>query len=321
LAALTSWLLAVAARRWPEPRRADLWREWEAEVHAMGAESPGAGLRPAIGQARFAANLALARPATPGPGPLVDRRAMRSALARTAPITLAPVACFLAVLGAVLAVAVMARLDIAIRNEAALATMQATLVLALLAVVLCAPVAGWRAGRRFSSHSSWTRAPVSVAVRVVVPMALVAGLLALPVRSPFGGGASTVVGVAVWAVGLAALMTVVGRLAVRGRRLLAWGLTAVGGTVLVDLVVTLAIWGHFADVYADRRFAGLWFPVALWLDGIGPFDLGTAPNDIPTGHLIVEHLLLYPHALLVSSAFALAFAIGVRASSHVRNMT
>nr|WP_227457496.1 hypothetical protein [Micromonospora purpureochromogenes] len=292
-------LLRVAARRWPEELRADLAREWEAELHELART----GRR--WGMLRFAGSLAAARSATPLTGRAGSRR-----LGRTAGLLLlAPPACL-----AVLALAAVAMglmhgwLEMRVPWAAAAQLPAWSALTALLGVALALGVS--RAARRTVRAGA-----LPTALGVVLPIAAtVTATLALLAARGESRVWKSAPGLLLWLGLLAAALWVAGALARRGRVRLAWLAGLVGALVAADAAVVLAVvtsipaTAPVADGLppdsVDRISAPLWL-LTCWTDS--SFGL---PR--PTGwerFLITDRVLVEPMFYLACTPYVLAYAI------------
>ncbi|WP_433343764.1 hypothetical protein [Micromonospora sp. CA-111912] len=294
---LADSLLRIAARRWPAELRADLHREWAAELHVLAAEG-----RPAR-MLRYAASLAASRPGTPlAERAPVDRRLRTTAL----PLLLAPLAGVAAVvLGALVSDALSQRVSWSTQAQLPVWTV----LTAGLAVPLAVLVARW-------ARRTALAGPLRVALGVVLPIGpvlLATGFAAgvrpddLPPHAP---------GLLLWLAGLVPVLWGAGRLAARGRVRAAWLLGVFGALVVADLAVVLAVVSQIPnglptvidgvpqDDTVSYVSAPLWLFVCLtdWAFGL--------PR--PTGSemfLITDQALIAPYLYLACTPYALAYAI------------
>ncbi|WP_433312570.1 hypothetical protein [Micromonospora chersina] len=200
---LAGLLLRAAARRWPAELRADLVREWDAELHVL------AGRGEQWRMLRFAASLATSRAGAP----VVDRAVPHRRLRRTAGVLLlAPPACVaVVVLAAVVMRLAFSALDIRVTWATAVQmplwsglTAGAGALLALLVT---------RAARR-----TLRTGPLATALGVVLPVALtVTAVLAALAGRGEQGLPGTVPGLLLWLALLVPALWGAGILARRGR--------------------------------------------------------------------------------------------------------
>ncbi|MBB5115425.1 hypothetical protein ACLQ2Y_30680 [Micromonospora echinospora] len=292
-------LLRVAVRRWPVELRADLAREWAAELHELARTDRRWGML------RFAGSLAVSRVATP----LADRAGARRLWRTAGVLLLAPPFC--------LAVLVFAGLTMGLAHgwlemrvpwatAAQLPTWSG--LTALLGVALALVVT--RAARRTVRVGA-----LPTALGVVLPVgATVTATLALLA----GRGESRVwesaPGLLLWLALLTAALWAAGALARQGRFRAAWLVGLLGALVAADVAVVLAVVTSIpatAPVVdgmppdsVDRISAPLWL-FTCWTDS--SFGL---PR--PTGwerFLITDRVLVEPMFYLACTPYALAYAI------------
>ncbi|MEU4791634.1 hypothetical protein AB0F95_18195 [Micromonospora tulbaghiae] len=296
---VAAFLLRVAARRWPVELRADLAREWAAELHELART----GRR--WGMLRFAGSLAVSRAATP----LTDRAGSRR-LGRTAGVLLlAPPAC-LAVL--VLAGAVMVLthgwLEMRVPWAAAAQLPTWSALTALLGVALALVVT--RAARRTVRVGA-----LPTALGVVLPIAgTVAATLALLAARGESRVWETVPGLLLWLALLVPALWAAGALAGRGRVRAAWLAGLLGALVAADAAVILAVvtsipaTAPVADGLppdsVDRISAPLWL-FTCWTDS----SFGLPRPTEWERFLITDRVLVEPMFHLAGTPYALAYAI------------
>ncbi|MFF0659323.1 hypothetical protein [Micromonospora tulbaghiae] len=300
---VTRWvaalLLRVAVRRWPAELRADLAREWAAELHELART----GRRwPML---RFAASLAASRAATPLTGRAVSRR-----LGRTAGVLLlAPPAC-VAVL--VLAGAVMGLtygwLGMRVPWAAAAQLPTWSALTALLGVALALVVT--RAARRTVRVGALPTA-LGVVLPIAVTVTATLALLAARGESRIG---EPVPGLLLWLALLTPALWAAGVLARRGRVRAAWLAGLLGALVAADAAVVLAVvtsipaTAPVADGLppdsVDRISAPLWL-FTCWTDS----SFGLPRPTEWERFLITDRVLVEPMFHLACTPYALAYAI------------
>ncbi|MBY8873914.1 hypothetical protein K7640_18965 [Micromonospora sp. PLK6-60] len=300
---LAGLLLRAAVRRWPAELRAELAREWAAELHVLAR----AGRRwPML---RFAASLAAGRPATP----LVDRAVLHRRLWRTAGVLLlAPPACVAVVALTGLAMA-MGYDQLAVRvawaTDAQLPIW--TGLTACLAVVLALAVT------RAARHTVRVGA-LPTALGVLLPIGATATvLLALFASRGEGGALDMVSGTLLWLALLTPALWAAGWLARRGRTRLAWLVGLLGALVAADAAVVLAVVSAIPAVpvgpvtelpadAVDRVSAPLWLLNCLTDSSLGL----PRPTDWEL-FLITDRVLVEPMFYLACTPYAVAYAVAV----------
>ncbi|MET8194387.1 hypothetical protein ABZU22_11245 [Micromonospora sp. NPDC005222] len=292
-------LLRVAVRRWPVELRADLAREWAAELHELART----GRR--WGMLRFAGSLAVSRAATPLAGRAGSRR-----LGRTAGVLLlAPPAC-VAVLAAAAAVMGVAHAWLEMRVPWATAAQLPvwSALTALLGGALALVVA--RAARRTVRVGA-----LPTALGVVLPIAATAtATLAL-----FAGRGESRVwesapGLLLWLALLVPALWAAGALARRGRVRAAWLAGLLGALVAADAAVVLAVVASIpatapvADGLppdaVDRISAPLWL-LTCWTDS----SFGLPQPTEWERFRITDRLGVEPQFYLACTPYVLAYAI------------
>lgn len=295
-------LLAVAQRRWPVELRADLHREWDAELHVLAER------RQRLPMLRFAASLAARRSGVDAADHVpIGRRLLRTAL----PLLLAPVAGA----GIVFAGLVVMQTVVAALNWrgglwayelqlpiASAVTAAGAVGLALLADRLAragSPRAGWR-----------------TTFGIVAPVGLTVAVLGYLVFNYADAPARVAPGLVLWLAGLALVLRGAARLAGRGRVRAAWWLGVLGAVAVADAATILAVLGQVptgAESVVDGVPQGdtpdpvsapLWLLVCLTDSALG------LPR--PTGQeifLITDAVLLEPLLYLACTPYALAWAI------------
>lgn len=299
---LAGLLLRTAARRWPVELRAELIREWEAELHVL---AEGGERRRML---RFAASLAAGRAG----GPVVDRTVLHRRLRHTARVLLlAPPACVaVVVLAAVVMNLAYAVLDVRLTWATAVQlplwsglTAGAGALLALLVT---------RAARR-----TVRTGPLPTALGVVLPIALtLTVVLAAFAGRGEQGLPGTVPGLLLWLALLVPALWGAGTLASRGRTRLAWAVGVLGALVAADAAVVLAVVsaipappvGPVADGLppdtVDRVSAPLWL-LTCWTDS----SLGLPRPTAWERFLITDRVLVEPVFYLACTPYAVAYAV------------
>ncbi|MFI2713055.1 hypothetical protein ACH495_23325 [Micromonospora sp. NPDC018662] len=293
-------LLRAAVRRWPAASRAELGREWAAELHELART----GRRWTM--LRFATRLATSRSAPP----LVDRAAPRRDVWRTAGVLLlAPPACLVAL---VLAATVMNLTDEWLAGHLAWATAAQLPVwaggTALLGVLLaCAVTRGARRTVRVGA--------LPTALGVVLPIAATAAVvLGLFAGRGESGVAEMVPGVLLWLALLAPAVWAAGALARRGRTRAAWLVGVLGALVAADAAVALTVIATIpaaapaaADLppdAVDRVSAPLWL-LTCWTDSSWGLPRPTEWERF----LITDRVGVEPMFYLACTPYAVAYAV------------
>ncbi|WP_334609267.1 hypothetical protein [Micromonospora sp. CPCC 205546] len=292
-------LLAVARRRWPVEIRADLGREWAAELHVLAER--GQRLR----MLRFAASLAARRSGVD----VADRAPIARRLLRTTlPLLLAPSACVGVVLVSLFAMNVVVewlswRVGWAFDLQLPIATV----------VTLCAAVGlavfARRLARGGAPSGGWR-----VSFGIVAPVALTLAAAGYAVLDDSDALARVAPGLVLWLAGLALVLRVTTGTAGRGRVRLAWCVGVLGAIVVADLATILAVLSHVptgpgtavdgVPQGVDPAFAPLWLLACYTGSALG------LPG--PTGQeifLITDAVLLEPLLYLACTPYALAWAI------------
>ncbi|MFC4150599.1 hypothetical protein ACFO0M_30470 [Micromonospora mangrovi] len=303
---VTRWLaealLRTAARRWPVALRADLRREWAAELHVLAVR--GDRLR----MLRFAASLAASRTA----GPLVDRPRVPGQARRTAATLLvAPLAGVAVLLVAAVVMNVVTGPLLGSTEWAMDAQVPLLTTVTVVLALLLARITGRAAGR------TALRGPLRVALGVVLPLAVTAVGVEYASHGTVEHLLRVAPGLVVWLPGLALVLWCAGTLAGRGRSRAAWCLGLLGAFVVADLAVVLLVVAHIPagpetviDGVAqgdtvDRISAPLWL-LATWTDS----SLGLPRPTGPEVFLITDLTDLQPFLYLACTPYALAYAIG-----------
>ncbi|MEU4775194.1 hypothetical protein [Micromonospora sp. NPDC023644] len=290
-------LLAVARRRWPRELRADLGREWAAELRVLAER----GQR--VRMLRFAASLAARRSGVAADRAPIARRLLRTAL----PLLLAPSVCVGVVLVSLVTMSAVAEwlsrrfvwaFDLQLPIATVL-TLCGAVGLAALAQRLArgAPAGGWR-----------------VPLGIVVPVALTVAAAGYAVLDDVDALARVAPGLTLWLAGLALVLRATTRLAGRGRVRLAWCVGVLGAIVVADLATIVAVLsqvptgtGTVVDGVpdgVDPTFAPLWL-LACYTDSA----LGLPGPTEQEIFLITDAVLLEPLLYLAWAPYALAWAI------------
>ncbi|WP_405090644.1 hypothetical protein OG767_24205 [Micromonospora sp. NBC_01392] len=297
---LAALLLRAAVRRWPAASRAELRREWAAELHELARS----GRRWAM--LRFAASLATSRAATSP----VDRAVPRGRLWRTAGVLLLAPPAGLAAL--VLAATTMNltyewlvfRLSWATAAQLPVWAGGTALLGALLAVAVV------RCARRT------VRVPaLPTALGVVLPIAATAAVvLGLFAGRGERGVAAMVPGVLLWLALLVPAVWAAGALARRGRTRTAWLVGVLGALVAADAAVALTVVAAIpatapavADLppdAVDRVSAPLWL-FTCWTDS----SLGLPRPTAWERFLITDRVVVEPMFYLACTPYAVAYAV------------
>ena len=229
-------LLRLAARRWPARLRADLYREWSAELHALGSGRTAQMLS-------YAASLAVSRPVRDP----IDVHAAADALWRAIRlIVLAPLAAIILFVAAFVSLSLLPLGD------------GAQMWLPLVASVGSATLLA-RSGRLW--------APRDVGIGLLVPALTVPGFVFsnLIYMTPSGISSRLALQLPAYVVvfgGFAVLLYAVDRLADAGRRRAAWWAGGAGAFVLADIAVTIPVLLS-AETDAPVISAPLWLFIAF----------------------------------------------------------
>ncbi|MEV0156162.1 hypothetical protein AB0H57_20875 [Micromonospora sp. NPDC050686] len=301
---LAGLLLRAAVRRWPAQLRAELTREWAAELHVLARQ----GRRwPML---RFAASLAAGRAAAP----LVDRTVLHRQLRRTAGVLLlAPPACVVVValtgLAMGLGYGVLAT-RVAWATDAQLPIW--TGLTAGLAVLLALAVT------RAARHTVRVGA-LPTTLGVLLPIGATAiVVLALFATRGEGGALDLVPETLLWLALLAPALWAAGRLARRGRTRLAWLVGLLGALVAADAAVVLAVVSAIPAVPVEPVVDGLpadavdRVSAPLWLlNCLADSSLGLPrPTDWEL-FLITDRVLVEPLFYLACTPYAVAYTVAV----------
>ncbi|WP_433282568.1 hypothetical protein [Micromonospora sp. CA-244673] len=299
---LAGLLLGAAARRWPAELRAELIREWDAELHVLA----GRGERWRM--LRFAASLATSRAAAP----VVDRAVLHRRLWRTARLLLlAPPAC-VAVVGVAAVVMSLAYAMLGFRVAWAAAAQ-----LPLWSGLTAGAGAGLALLVTRAARRTVRTGPLATALGVVLPIGLtVAVVLAAFGRRGEQGLPGTVPGLLLWLALLVPALWGAGLLARRGRTRLAWAVGVLGALVAADAAVVLAVVsaipaapvGPVADGApqdtVDRVSAPLWL-LTCWTDS----SLGLPRPTAWERFLITDRVLIEPVFYLACTPYAVAYTV------------
>ncbi|MFE9958597.1 hypothetical protein [Micromonospora sp. NPDC005299] len=299
---LAGVLLRAAARRWPTELRAELIREWDAELHVLA----GRGERWRM--LRFAASLAASRAGAP----VVDRTVLHRRLRRTAGVLLlAPPACVaVVVVAAVVMNLAYAALDFRVAWATAVQLPLWSGLTAGTGALLALAVT--RAARR-----TVRTGPLATALGVVLPIALtVTVLLAAFAGRSEQGLPVTVPGFLLWLAVLVPVLWGAGILARRGRTRLAWVVGLLGALVAADAAVVLAVVSTIPATpvapvaeglppdTVDRISAPLWL-LTCWTDSSFGLPRPTAWERF----LITDLVLVEPVFYLACTPYAVAYTV------------
>ncbi|MFI5832725.1 hypothetical protein ACIA5A_03515 [Micromonospora sp. NPDC051300] len=298
---IAGFLVRAAVRRWPAELRAELAREWTAELRELAR----GGQR--WGMLRFAASLATSRAATP----LVDRSAMSGRLWRTAGVLLlAPPAC----VGVIVVAAVVMNLAYgwlsfgvvwATASQLPIWSLAAAGLGVLLALVVT------RAARRTVRVGALPTA-LGVALPIAATLAVVLGWFAGRDES---GVREMVPGLLLWLALLVPALWAAGALARRGRTRSAWLVGLLGALVAADAAVVLTVVSTIPATATstelppdsvDRISAPLWL-FTCWTD----WSFGLPRPTEWERFLITDQVLVEPMFYLACTPYALAYAIAV----------
>ncbi|WFE41604.1 hypothetical protein [Micromonospora sp. WMMD998] len=298
---LAALLLRLAVRRWPAELRAELAREWAAELHELART----GRRWTM--LRFAASLATSRAATP----LVDRTAVPARLWRTAGVLLlAPPACVaVLVLAAVVMNATYGWLSFAAVWPTAAQMPIWSAVVAGLGTLLALVVT--RTARRTVRVGALPTA-LGVVAPIAVTLAVVLGWFASRAES---GLTEMVPGLLLWLALLVPALWAAGVLAHRGRTRSAWLVGLLGAFVAADAAVVLTVVSTIPATppttelppdAVDRISAPLWL-LTCWTDS----SFGLPRPTEWERFLITDRVLVEPMFYLACTPYAVAYAVAV----------
>ncbi|GAB4058227.1 hypothetical protein [Catellatospora paridis] len=296
---LCAVLLRVAARRWPAAIRADLHREWQAELHVLAERGRTAPML------AYAASLALSRPAA---DPVLDRSTMTGPVLRTAAfLLLAPLA---ATVAAGLGLWLMSltvngsllhsRPDLAFYLQEITATVFVAFFAVLLAL-LAARLARWGV----------PAGPLPLAVGLVVPCGITVALfIATFMQSDKLW--RVLPELVLWSAGMVGVLWLAARAAALGHLRLAWCVGLMGAFVVADLGVVFTVLNHTPAHYVvieggfepgvSRAWAVLWLPLLY----LGPLvGIGPSQEDMWYVGDLVD---LSPYLYLAFTPYLLAYA-------------
>ena len=320
---LSCWLLRRASGRWPAGIRAELLREWTAEIQTIARDRSLSKPRRVWLMLTFATSLALARPGgEPAHAPLGWKRITA---------VVAAVSGYLLVLALLQrgwsgVFAYMAEGERPIIDDASL-TARLVQAAAALAPVALAVVAGWLLGRAAVASPRGVR-PLSVGLCLIAVVAAWVGVgfivdrLSLSYDTPalvpvpptmsysFGNQPyGMITSWAVWLAGFVLLASLVRRAA--GSRRAIWrALAGAGVTVAVaGLAVTAATFVQFGPGAAPRGEIWKWF--AQWLVPPHPFQTAVdeGADSFHSARTIYLFVSSYPHVLLALAGFGVAFLL------------
>ncbi|SCL67147.1 hypothetical protein GA0070606_4488 [Micromonospora citrea] len=310
---LVHWLLRLAARRWPAEQRADLMREWSAEIATIARD---ATIRPVARHWRmlaFSGSLA----ATPGPVPYAPFGVKRIV------VVVAALSAYL--LGLTLVqrawygvYQVRAEGDRPIVDDGGLAARLLVGAVALAPVVVAA-LAGWLVGRRSApavrpmSLGLCLIAVVAAWVGVGFMLDAVGGGYTVPTMG-YHFGSQPAGMVASWVVWLLCFAAVAGLLRGAARRRLLLGF--LGAVTVAAVAVTAGTFVQFDSATAPRTEAWKWF--AQWLVPSHPFETAfdAGGDSFHSARGVIFFVSSYPHVLLAVAAFGVAFLLAGRRAGH-----
>lgn len=300
---LVTRLLAWALRRWPEPMREDLSREWTAELHALGQEDGVAAPVRAWRQLRFAASLATSRPHRTSIRQLGWLRRRSPVLVQTAWQLSAPALTAAAVMAARTLLLV---IPLPFSKTVLLATFAAE---SLAAQTVFAVWVGTLLGRRFVHRVGYVVGPAGY---VWVTLPLIGGLLLVDVLARASGqmwAGSWLTAAAIVCLAVLLPVAAAGTAAVaRGRPRLGIIVAAFAAPVLTVATVYVMV------LLAPRPLSagGPWW----WLDYISrqPLLSLSYTSDF-TATPIEAALAILPSLILTTTILALAQAIRLARSS------
>ncbi|MFG1674732.1 hypothetical protein [Micromonospora sp. NPDC049282] len=294
---LAALLLRVALRRWPVELRAELSREWAAELHELART----GRRWTM--LRFAASLATSRAATSP-----DRTPVPGRLWRTAGVLLlAPPACIAVIVVALVMNVAYGWLSFGVLRATAARLPIWSMVAAGLGVLLALVVT--RAARRTVRVGALPTA-LGVVLPIAATLAVVLGWFASRNES---GLVETVPGLLLWLALLVPALWAAGALARRGRTWSAWlvgllgALVAADAAVVLTVVSTIPATATFTDQppdAVDRISAPLWLFTCLT-----DWSFGLPRPTRWERFLITDQVLLEPMFYLACTPYAVAYAI------------
>ncbi len=282
---LADRLLRIAVRRWPAALRAEQAREWAAEIEVLRRDPARSPLWRAIDQLRYAASLALSRPAEdPAGGPPAWRTVLPGIRYGVKPLALLLAVPFAGTVVLFLAIETLGRYG------------QMSRLAVIVAVSALAAGLGWRLGARL---------PLTVNPRLggpATPVLLAAGTLgALALLVQAWPEPSVLVtclyGLVGWTLVMVPVAAATVRLAGRGRRFIALAVGLAGGLGALQLVV--AILGVVATGHPAPFGTTLLEPVTTFFGGM---------DNPPEWVWMVSGLGALPRTLLIGTAFAVPYA-------------
>ncbi|MGW4497727.1 hypothetical protein ACWENR_03790 [Micromonospora sp. NPDC004336] len=310
---LAHWLLRLAARRWPAEQRADLMREWSAEVATIARDDTA---RPVVRHWRmlaFSGSLAAA-PGTVAYAPFGARRIVAVAAALSAYL-LGLAMIQRAWYGVYQAQAEGER---PIIDDGGLTARLLIGAVALVPVVVAA-LAGWLVGRRSTSAVR----PMSLGLCLIAVVAAWAGVGFL-LDAVGGSHAVSKMGyefgsqpygmVASWVAWLLCFAAVAGLLRGAVRRRLVLGF--LGAVTVAAVAVTAGTFAQFGSATAPRTEAWKWF--VQWLVPSHPFEtaVDAGADSFHSARGVIFFVSSYPHVLLAVAAFGVAFLLAGRRAGH-----
>jgi hypothetical protein len=246
-------LLALAVRRWPGRLRAQLHREWSAELHVLATQ------RRHRRMLWYAASLATARPAqdaTPAAAILPGLWRVTRLVLVAPVVALASLAA--GVVGASLVGAYTQMLPFVPNVEMPLMTLASIGAAVLLA----------RLGRRWTIAGGWTPA---LLLAVTVPGFALCTLVAAATSGITGKVSLHVPAYAVFFLGLGTVLALVVRLARAGRTRRAWWIGVLGALAVADVATMLPLLRVVLppEQAVDLVYAPMWLFTALTNSGFG----------------------------------------------------
>lgn len=290
-------LLRAAAARQPVALRADLHREWLAELHVLAAEGR---LKPMLG---YALSLAVSRPAhaeaVPG-----GTGALRRAVANTVLVLVAPALCYGLLMVSLTAMGVLWDvLSPAVFTHQEIEHLRMPVVtLFVLCFAVLVGWASWWLGAHGPLRGTW---PVAILV-----LLLVVGTEALTSQViDFNLGS----GMAVWLPALLAAVLVAGRQARLGRPRRGWLLGAATMALLIQAaMLAMTFWQRPDGMRWHYEYAMLWLPAVFtgWsftLPYPTPDQLYPTPEELSR---LLDSLPAMPQLVLLLAAYAIGYAVG-----------
>jgi hypothetical protein len=287
-------LLAAAARGWPAERRADLVREWNAELYTLDLEPGLPGPLRAARRLRFAVSLVLARLIEPV-GLARRLSDVESTVFHTVALAAAPV---------VAAVPGLVALGPFVLFPARLTPTRDTLLLlarwvvgAAFGALVGTMLARRLVRRRFGRPLGWPG-------RVLALVPLLPGMVVVDILTR-GSDVASDAGtsfVMVGALALVPLLVSVALVMARGSRRAARAVAVVGAPAVVFVATAIVVW--LAPVRPAVAEHSPWWWLPRLNDITLPYD---AKTSVPSG-LPIEHVLpLLPGVMLTTAALALAY--------------